>query len=58
MTRIHQSLLWGTAIIGATLAASSNGLGDAATFGIIAGLSGAAIGSIYGRRSSCGRSTS
>ena len=50
MTMILKGLGWAGLIIAAAFVATTNGLSDDATFGIIAGLSGAAIGSLYGRR--------
>ena len=52
MFMIAKALLWGGLIIAAAFIASANGVSEGAAFGIIAALSGAAIGSIYGRR--CG----
>ena len=45
-----KGLGWAGLIIGAALIATANGASDGAAFGIIAGLSGAAVGSLYGRR--------
>ena len=53
MVMISKALLWAGLIIAATSVANANGLSEGAAFGIIAGLSGAAIGSLYGRRG-CG----
>ncbi len=52
MTTIQKALLWAAAILVAAIVATATGLSDAASFGVIAGLSGAAVGSIYGGRSS------
>ncbi len=46
MSNIEKSLLWAGAILGVALLAKAYGLNDAATFGLIAAMSGAAIGSI------------
>jgi hypothetical protein len=53
MGMIMKSLGWAGLIIAAAFVANANGLSDGAAFGIIAGLSGAAVGSLYGRRG-CG----
>lgn len=42
MGRIIHSLIWASAIIVAALVSNANGLGDAASFAIVIGLSGAA----------------
>ncbi len=44
-----KALIWAAVIIGAALAANANGLSDSASFGIVAGLTGAAWGSIQSR---------
>lgn len=49
MTHIQKALLWAAAIIIAAIITQWNGLSDSASFGITAGLSGAAIGSLYGK---------
>ena len=46
MGKVLQSLIWASAIIIAALVCVSNGVSDAASFGIVMGLSGAAIGSL------------
>ena len=51
-----KALIWAAIIIGAALLAKSQGLSDSASFGVIAGLCGASIGSLYGGRSkACSR---
>ena len=56
MTTKSLSLLWGAIIIAAALLATSLGMDDGASFGVIAGLSGAAYASIAGKSGrSCGR---
>ena len=50
MGMIMKGLGWAGLIIVATFVAIANGVSDGAAFGIIAGLSGAAVGSLYGRR--------
>jgi len=50
MIMILRALGWAALIIAATAVATANGVSGGAAFGIIAGLSGAAIGSLYGRR--------
>ena len=47
---ILKGLGWAGLIITAAFVASANGVSEGAAFGIIAGLSGAAVGSLYGRR--------
>lgn len=54
MGNTGKSLIWASAIILAAFLGQIGGLGDSAMFGIIAGLSGAAVGSIYPRKSGCG----
>jgi hypothetical protein len=49
MMMILKGLVWASLIIGAALVAATNGVSEGASSGIIAGLSGAAIGSLYGR---------
>ena len=46
-----QSLLWAAGIIAAAWFSNANGMSANASFGIVAGLTGAAIGAIYGQRS-------
>lgn len=55
MTQVQKALIWAAIIIAAALVANGQGLSDSASFGIVAGLSGAAIGTIYSNRRSCGR---
>ena len=50
MNMIMKALLWAGLIIAAAFVASANGVSDGSAFGIVAGLSGAAVGSLYGRR--------
>ncbi len=50
MIMILKGLGWAGFIIGAAYVANANGVSEGAAFGIIAGLSGAAVGSLYGRR--------
>ena len=50
MIMILKGLGWAGLIIAAASFANANALSEGAAFGIIAGLSGAAIGSLYGRR--------
>ena len=54
MSKTIQSLIWASAIVVAALACVSNGVSDAASFGIVMGLSGAAWGSLYSDMG-CGR---
>lgn len=54
MSRILHSLVWASAILLAALVCAANGVSDAASFGIVAGLSGAAIGALSNGRS-CNR---
>ncbi len=54
MSTVQKSLLWAAAILGATFVSVSNGMSDGAVFGVIAGLSGAAVSSIYRGKRSCG----
>lgn len=49
------ALLWAAIIIAAAFLSAANGLSDSASFGIIAGLSGAAYGSIIGKSGACKR---
>jgi membrane protease YdiL (CAAX protease family) len=49
-----KALLWAALIIGAAIFARWHGLSDGASFGIVAGLSGAAWGTLY-TRTPCGR---
>ncbi|MBV7258721.1 hypothetical protein [Erythrobacter crassostreae] len=46
MTRNTQALIWAAIIIAAALICVSYGLNNAASFGIVSGLSGAAWGSL------------
>ncbi|MEM9500623.1 MAG: hypothetical protein AAF941_02135 [Pseudomonadota bacterium] len=55
MTIRIKALLWAAAIIIAALVSVSVGLGEGASYGITAGLSGAAWGSLKSD-TSCGRS--
>jgi len=50
MIMILKALGWAGLIIAAASVANANGASDSAAFGIIAGLTGAAVGSLYGRR--------
>ena len=50
MSMIFKSLAWAVLIIAAASAADANGLSDSASFAVIAGLAGAAVGSLYGSR--------
>lgn len=50
MPMILKALFWAALIIAAASVANANGVSEGAAFGIIAGLSGAAVGSLYGRR--------
>lgn len=45
-----KALLWAAIIIAAAFVAKGQGLSDAASSGIVLGLSGAALGSLYGGR--------
>ena len=53
MTTRVKALIWAAIIIGAAFVANAQGLSDAASYGLIAGLTGAAWGSIHSR-SVCG----
>ncbi|WFL78516.1 hypothetical protein P7228_05470 [Altererythrobacter arenosus] len=53
MTGNWKALAWAALIIGAALLAKAQGLSDAASFGIVAGLSGAAVGSLRSRVGGC-----
>lgn len=46
MNRILHSLVWATVIITAALICAAQGMSDGASFGIIAGLTGAAWGAL------------
>lgn len=46
MSNTAKSLIWASIILGTAVLANAQGLSDAASFGLIAGLSGAAIGSL------------
>ena len=48
-----KALAWAALIIGIALLAKKQGLGNAAVFGIIAGLAGAAIGTLNSRKLAC-----
>ncbi len=48
-----KALLWAAIIIGAAFVANAQGINDGASYGLIAGLTGAAWGTIHSR-SSCG----
>ena len=50
MIMIFKGLAWAGLIIAAAFVANANGVSEGAAFGIVAGLSGAAVGSLYGRR--------
>ncbi len=52
MNNIQKALLWAAAILFAAIMAKTSGLSDGASFGIIAGLSGAAWGAFNGGCSS------
>ncbi|GMM91949.1 hypothetical protein [Qipengyuania sp. MTN3-11] len=54
MTMLQKSVLWAAAMILAAILGRVGGLSDGAMFGIVAGLSGAAVGSIRSRKSACG----
>lgn len=56
MSRIVHSLIWAAAILGAAVVSNVSGLSDSASWGVILGLSGAAIASL-GSGSSCGTFT-
>ena len=53
MTNRAKALIWASIIIGAAWLANAEGLSDGASYGLIAGLSGAAWGTLQSR-SSCG----
>ncbi|MEP3051967.1 MAG: hypothetical protein ABJP48_04400 [Erythrobacter sp.] len=55
MTRNAKTILWATAIITAAIFTQVAGLSNGASFGIIAGLTGAAIGALSGNRSTGGK---
>ena len=48
-----KALIWATIILGVAFVANAQGLSDSASYGLIAGLTGAAWGSIQSR-SVCG----
>ena len=50
MIIILKALGWAALIIAAASVANTNAASEGAAFGIIAGLTGAAVGSLYGRR--------
>lgn len=54
MTKTSQALIWAAIIIAAALIASAMDLSNAASFGIVTGLSGAAWGAIESE-AGCGR---
>ena len=47
MTKTSQAILWAAIIIGAALIIAALDLGTGASFGVIGGLSGAALGSLH-----------
>jgi hypothetical protein len=49
MSIMLKGLVWAGLILAAAFVANANGVSGGAAFGIIAGLSGAAVGSLYGR---------
>ena len=53
MTNRAKALIWAAIILGAAFVANAQGLSDGAAYGLIAGLSGAAWGTISSR-SVCG----
>ena len=54
MTDTHKALIWAALILAAGVIAVANDLGTGAAFGIIAGLSGAALGTLHGGKTSRG----
>ncbi|MEM8724630.1 MAG: hypothetical protein AAGE86_03820 [Pseudomonadota bacterium] len=54
MTRLLMAISWAVFILGAAMWTQSQGLSDGASFGIIAGLSGAAWGTLHSDLG-CGR---
>ena len=46
MVNIWKSLAWAGVIIAAAVVMQAHGMSDSASFGVIAGLSGAAVGSL------------
>ncbi|MEL6876675.1 MAG: hypothetical protein AAGL68_01070 [Pseudomonadota bacterium] len=54
MTQIWKALAWAGVIIIAAIVMNAQGMSDGASFGVIAGLSGAAWGSIHAD-AVCGR---
>jgi hypothetical protein len=53
MTNRAKALIWAAIIIGAAFIANAQGLSDGASYGLIAGLTGAAWGSLHSRNA-CG----
>lgn len=53
MSNRIKALMWASIILGAAFVANSQGLSDGASYGLIAGLTGAAWGTINSR-SGCG----
>jgi uncharacterized protein YfiM (DUF2279 family) len=53
MIMILKALGWAGLIIAGASFANANGVSESAAFGIIAGVTGAAVGSLYGHRQ-CG----
>ena len=53
MQTTTQSLIWASAIIAAAIFCNWVGMSEGASFGVIAGLSGAAYGSIIAGSRSC-----
>jgi len=47
MTKTNQSILWAAIIIAAALILAALDVGAGASFGVIGGLSGAALGSLH-----------
>ena len=57
MSQNLNAVAWAALTILWAFIAKAEGLSDSATFGIIAGLSGAAVGTLYGRKNQCWRSS-
>ena len=57
MTNRAKAVTWAVIIIAAAFLTQSQGLSDAASYGVIAGLTGAAWGTVHSRRR-CGRGCS
>ncbi|MEP0189506.1 MAG: hypothetical protein ABJP70_02480 [Erythrobacter sp.] len=53
MDRILAALIWAAIIMASAFCLNSFGLSQGASFGITAGLAGAAFGSIYGGNKAC-----